>query len=89
MVEKCNLDQVVDYTISLKNATTVAKTGYFLAQHREALGVEETHLAALRQHVPHQPCYLDRRRRQAGRLQPDWQLVVPPDVLGRTWEEHA
>ena len=89
MVEKCNLDQVVDYTISLKNATTVAKTGYFLAQHREALGVEETHLAALRQYAPHQPCYLDRRRRQAGRLQPDWQLVVPPDVLGRTWEEHA
>ena len=89
MVDECNLDQIVDYALSLRNATTVAKTGYFLEQHREALELEDTHLDALRQHAPRQPCYLDRRRRQAGKLQPDWQLVVPPDVLGHTWEEHA
>ena len=89
MVDKCNLDQVVNYALSLRNATTVAKTGYFLEQHREALEVKDAHLAALRQHAPRQPCYLDRRRREAGRLQPDWQLVVPPDVLDRSWEERA
>ena len=33
-VEFFNLDRVVEYALLLKNATTVARVGFFLEQHR-------------------------------------------------------
>ena len=39
-MEFFNLNQVIEYA-SLDNATTVAKVGFFLEQHRETLMVEE------------------------------------------------
>ena len=65
------------YVDLLGNATTAAKVGFYLEQHRESLMVDE-------QHLTH---YLDRSRRQAGRFVADWNLVVPEEVYGRTWEE--
>ncbi|MCU7805737.1 MAG: transcriptional regulator [Candidatus Thiodiazotropha sp. (ex Lucinoma borealis)] len=86
-VEYFDLDQVIDYTLKLRSATAVAKVGFFLEQHRDALMVDESHLVLLRKHVPKQPCYLERSRRTAGKLVPAWNLVVPPTVLEHTWEE--
>lgn len=86
-VEYFDLDQVTDYTLKLRSATAVAKVGFFLEQHREALMVDESYLAPLRKHVPKQPCYLERSRRTAGKLVPSWNLVVPPAVLEPAWEE--
>jgi len=88
-VEYFNLDQVIDYVLTLHSATAAAKVGFFLEQHREALMVDEARLDVLRTHVPKQPCYLDRSRRKSGKLVPSWRLVVPPAVLERTWEEGA
>jgi predicted transcriptional regulator of viral defense system len=86
-VEFFDLDKVVEYTLLLENATTAAKVGFFLEQHRETLMVDDTHLRPLRDLRPKQPHYLERRRRKAGRLATGWNLVLPKEVFDRTWAE--
>ena len=86
-VEYFDLDKVASYVDFLGNATTAAKVGFFLEQHRESLMVDETYLKSFRERRPRRPHYLERSRRQAGRLVADWNLVVPEEVYGRTWEE--
>lgn len=86
-VEFFDLDKVVEYALLLTNATTAAKVGFYLEQHRELLMVEEHHLNALRDRRPQQPHYLDRAKRQSGRLVQAWNLVVPNEVLERAWGE--
>ena len=87
-VEFFDLDRMVEYALLLSNATTVARVGFFLEQHRDVLMVNEAHLARLRHHRPRRPHYLDRARR-GGRLVTEWNLVVPTDVMERSWAEVA
>jgi predicted transcriptional regulator of viral defense system len=87
LVEFFDLDKVVEYAILIGNATTVAKVGFFLEQHREPLMVEDRHLKELHDLRPRQPHYLDRARRASGRLVSQWNLVVPSEVLERAWGE--
>lgn len=86
-VEFFDLDKVVEYALLLENATTSAKVGFFLAQHRESLMVEDRHLEPLVRLRPKQPHYLDRARRKSGRLVPAWNLVIPAEVFDRAWGE--
>lgn len=86
-VEFFDVDQVVAYALLLGNATTIAKVGFFLDQHRDALMIDERHLRPLRDRRPLQPHYLDRARRRPGCLVASWNLVVPDDVLERSWAE--
>lgn len=86
-VEFFDLDKVVGYALLLGNATTVAKVGFFLEQHREPLMVEEKHLKPLHDLLPKQPHYLNRDKRNSGRLVSEWNLVVPLEVLERRWME--
>ena len=86
-VEFFDLDDVVEYTRLLGNATTAAKAGFFLEQHRESLMVEDHYLQNLQDLRPRQPHYLDRARRGAVRLVSRWNLVVPEELLERAWEE--
>jgi predicted transcriptional regulator of viral defense system len=86
-VEFFDLDRVVEYALLLRNATTGAKVGFFLEQHREPLMVEDRHLKALHELQPRQPHYLNRAERRPGRLVSEWNLVVPREVLERTWAE--
>lgn len=86
-VEFFDLDKVVEYVLLLRNATTGAKVGFFLEQHRETLMVEDHHLKALYDLRPRQPHYLDRAKRTSGRLVSEWNLVVPREVLERAWGE--
>jgi predicted transcriptional regulator of viral defense system len=86
-VEFFDLDKVLEYVLLLGNATTGAKVGFFLEQHREPLMVEERHLKALQQLRPKQPHYLDRTKRKSGRLVSEWNLVVPKEVFEREWGE--
>lgn len=86
-VEFFDLDKVVEYALLLGNATTGAKVGFFLEQHREPLMVEDRHLKGLYDMRPRQPHYLDRSRRKSGRLVSEWNLVVPRAVLERAWGE--
>lgn len=86
-VEFFDLDKVVEYAALLRNATTAAKVGFFLEQHRESLMVEEHYLNELRDLRPRQPHYLNRAKRTPGRLVSEWNLVVPREVLKREWGE--
>jgi predicted transcriptional regulator of viral defense system len=88
-VEFFDLDRVVEYALALRNATTAAKVGFYLETHRKALMVTDDHLKRLREHKPKEPHYLDRATRQSGRLAGAWNLVVPVEVLDRSWEEPA
>ncbi len=86
-VEFFDLDKVVEYTLMLGNATTGAKVGFFLDQHRETLMVEERHLNMLRDMRSKQPHYLNRSKRKSGRFVQEWNLMVPNEVIERTWGE--
>jgi len=87
MVEFFNLDTVLEYIELLDNATTAAKVGFFLEQHKEALSVDDSHLDRFRRLRPRQPHYLARRKRGAVRLVGEWNLIIPNEVLNRSWEE--
>jgi predicted transcriptional regulator of viral defense system len=86
-VEFFDLDAVIDYAFALRSAVTVARVGFYLEQHREELMVEDRHLDRLRERAPRQPIYLERGKREPGRLQSRWSLVVPERILNRSWAE--
>jgi len=88
MIEFFDLDAVISYTSKRGSALTAARVGFFLDQHRETLMVEESHLERLRKLRPRQPRYLDARRK-LGKLVTSWNLIVPGEVLDRTWAEVA
>ena len=86
-VEFFDIDKIIEYTLLLENATTAAKVGLFLDQHRDTLMVQDNHLKRLYDLKAKQPCYLERSKRQSGRLVSDWNIVVPENILNRTWSE--
>jgi len=86
-VEFFDLDAVVEYAGLLDNATTAAKVGFYLEQHREPLIVTEAHLERLQALAPKRPHYMERSKRETGRFVARWNLVVPAAVFERSWEE--
>jgi len=86
-IEFFDLDQVIAYVLLLENATTAAKVGFFLEQHKEVLMVEDVHLEPLRRLRPRQPHYFVRAKRDDCRWDGDWNLMVPVEILNRSWEE--
>lgn len=86
-VEYFDLEKVATYVDLLGNATTAAKVGFYLEQHRESLMVDEAHLKSFHARRPHHPHYMERNRRNKGRLVAAWNLVVPEEVYKRAWEE--
>lgn len=86
-IEFVDLDLVVEYALRLSSALTAARVGFYLEQHRDELMVEDRHLEALQARAPRQPRYFERHRRPEGRLLPRWNLIVPTDVLTRSWAE--
>lgn len=86
-VEFFDLDRIVDYVLLLENATTAAKVGFFLDQHKETLMADDVHLNTLRNLRPRQPHYLDRRRRKGCKLVKEWNLLIPVEIINRSWGE--
>jgi predicted transcriptional regulator of viral defense system len=86
-VEFFDLDQVVGYAMLLENATTAAKVGYFLDKHRENLMVEDADLEPLLRMRPRQPHYLIRGKRKDCRWVKDWNLMIPKEILNKSWGE--
>jgi len=86
-VEFFDIDQVVEYALLLGNATTMAKVGFFLEQHYEALMVDDVHLRPLRENRPRNPHYLVRKSQRPGHLVAGWNLIVPVEILERSWAE--
>ena len=86
-IEFFSLDTVITYVSLLANATTAAKVGFYLDQHRETLMVEEHHLKRLREMRPRQTHYLDRGSKASGKFAAEWNLVVPEDIYHLSWGE--
>ncbi len=86
-IEFFNLNAVVDYALLLSNATTVSKVGFFLEQRRDVLMVSDDLLERLRERRPRKPHYMIRSQRGPGRLIDRWNLVVPLEILDRSWTE--
>ena len=82
-----NLEKMVEYTFSLANATTIAKVGFFLEQHKQQFSVDESILELLETKKPSNALYLERVKRESGKLITRWNLMVPTSILERSWEE--
>ncbi len=86
-IEYLDMDQVLKYAILLANSTTIAKLGFFLETHQEALMVPDHYLEELRKHCPAKPHYMDRNQNQPQKMIAKWNLVIPLSLINRSWEE--
>lgn len=86
-IEFFDLDQVFEYVELLGNATTVAKVGFFLEQHRDFLMVESKYLDKFKGLAPKQIHYMGTSSKKNGRLMKSWNLIVPEEVVKRAWDE--
>jgi predicted transcriptional regulator of viral defense system len=86
-IEFFDLDAVIAYVKLLDNATTASKTGYFLEQHKTALLVEDGYLEKLKKMKPKQPHYMIRGEHEGCRLVKSWNLLVPEELIHRSWSE--
>ena len=80
-------NKVIDYALLLKNSTTVAKVGYFLEQRPTHLAVDQKTIEKLLPYAPKQPHYMNRDRQGEGKYIEKWRLIVPLEIINRTWEE--
>ncbi len=86
-IEYLDLDKVLEYALVLGNATTIAKTAFFLETHQESLMVPDGLLQQLSQHIPSEAHYLNRHSNHKQQLIARWNLIVPENLINRTWEE--
>lgn len=86
-IEYFNIDEVLDYAFLLGNATTIAKLGFFLETHRDALFISDQHLEKLLKHRPKKPHYFEAQRSSSQKLISKWNIIVPLNLINRTWEE--
>jgi predicted transcriptional regulator of viral defense system len=82
-----DLNLLIEYTLALEKATIAAKVGFYLEQHNQTLMVDARSLERLRARRPKSPHYMSRNVRARARLIPQWNLVVPAEVVDRAWEE--
>jgi predicted transcriptional regulator of viral defense system len=85
-ITQLDAGKMVEYALLLKNATTVAKVGYFLEQRPAHLAVNQKYLQKLLPHISKQPHYLSRDEGEGKHIK-KWQLIVPLKIINRTWEE--
>jgi hypothetical protein len=71
----------------LENATAAAKVGFFIEQQKETLMVDDAHLNPLRKLRPRQPHYLIRSKRRGCQWVKEWNLMIPVEILNKSWGE--
>lgn len=86
-ITRLDTNKVVEYALLLKNATTVAKVGYFLEQRPSHFAADKNSIDALLLHIPKQPHYMSRDSQAKGKYIEKWQLIVPLEIINRSWEE--
>lgn len=86
-IEYLNLTEVFDYALLLRNATTIAKLGFYLEMHKDELMVSDHYLDELRKYIPHTPHYLGKDKNSPQRLISAWNLIIPSSLIQREWEE--
>lgn len=86
-IESLNMNLVTEYVLLLENSTTAAKVGFFLEQNRRNLPVSDAWLNLLRKLRPKKPHYMARKKRGKSKLVKGWNLIVPVEILDKSWEE--
>jgi len=86
-IEFFDLEKVLEYLHLLENSTTSAKVGLFLEKNKDALMVDDTYLRELQELRPRQVHYISRNMRSGCRFVKEWNLMVPEEILTRSWEE--
>lgn len=86
-VDFFDLNRVMEYVLLLENATTAAKVGFFLEQNRNNFPVGDAWLNLLRTLRPKKPHYMVRGKREDCKLVKDWNLMVPVEILNKSWGE--
>jgi len=86
-IEFFDLDAILEYVTFLGNSTTAARVGFFLDQHSETLMVNNVFLEKLQRLIPGQPHYISRKYRKNCHLVREWNLMVPDEIINRSWGE--
>lgn len=86
-IEFFDTNAIVAYVRLLQNATIAAKVGFYLQQNKERLMVDDACLNELKKMRPKNACYFDASAKGGGRLDKDWNLILPGHILDREWEE--
>jgi len=87
-IRDLDLDLLAQYLEVLDQRLLYAAVGWFLEKFPEVAGKEETFFQRLEKHLPRQPLYLDRRR-QGGRFEARWNLMVPAHLSHKSGFEGA
>ncbi|MBS0358754.1 MAG: transcriptional regulator, partial [Proteobacteria bacterium] len=87
MIQRLDLDKLFEYLTFLENSTLFAKTGFFLEQQKEVLGIDEDYLKFLQGFIPKKAHYFERTKREKGIYIKQWNLIVPEKMYHRLWEE--
>jgi predicted transcriptional regulator of viral defense system len=82
-----DIEQVLKYTLMLRNATIVAKVGFFLEQRPPHLSVAQHIIDQLLPYIPKQPHYMNRDQRRNSKYIQKWQLYVPEELIKPQWDE--
>lgn len=82
-----DIERVVNYALQLKNATTIAKLGFFLEQHQQLFSVKEEYLNELSRHKPKSRHYMEKSYKGPVKNLQKWNIIVPLFILNKTWEE--
>lgn len=86
-ITRFDANKLIEYTLLLKNATTVSKVGFFLEQLPAHLAIEKNVIEKLLPHIPKQTHYMNREERKGGKYFEKWRLIVPLSIVNRLWEE--
>jgi predicted transcriptional regulator of viral defense system len=86
-IEYFNIEEVLEYAFLLDNATTIAKLGFFLETHRDTLLISDKSLEKLLTRCPKKTHYLETQRSTPQKLISKWNIIVPLNLINRTWEE--
>ena len=82
-----NIDMVIKYCLMLENARLAAKVGFFLERRKGVFAVTDKQLKALLAVKPCSPQYLSINLRNDCQYVKKWNLMIPKQLLNKTWEE--
>ena len=82
-----DINKVIEYTLLLNNATTVAKVGFFLEQRPKYLAIESRYIEKLLPYIPRQTHYIENPRGAKGKYIEKWNIIVPLEIIQKSWEE--
>lgn len=82
-----DINEVIQYSLMLKNARLAAKVGYFLSQRQGAFAVTEKQLAPLLAAKPKIAQYTSTLEQGPFQYIKQWNIFLPVAVIQQSWEE--